>query len=104
MDDVCAQKKPPERLCPRGAKDTLLFRERLDAPRPRRPVAGQAAPRRAYLVSPKRATCFLAGGRTLRGPQAFRRRGLPRCGPIHVDCLSGPYVIAAVRLGAHPVE
>lgn len=26
-----AQKKPPERLGPRGAKDTKVFRERLDA-------------------------------------------------------------------------
>ena len=35
MGDQCAQKKPPERLCPRGAKDTTLFRERLDVARPR---------------------------------------------------------------------
>ena len=75
-----AQKKPPERLCPRGAEDTILFRERLDARRVagRRPAAG-------VLLYPKRAAYVHASGQSLRGPQEGRRRDLPRCRPIHVD-------------------
>ena len=45
MSDGNAQKKPPEKLCPRGAKDTTLFRERLDAPQPPLPLLGARAAR-----------------------------------------------------------
>ncbi len=74
------KKKPPERLCPRGAEDTIHFRERLDTGRAagRRPAAG-------VLVYPKRAAYIHASGQSLRGPQEGRRRDLPRCRPIHVD-------------------
>jgi hypothetical protein len=34
------QKRPPERSCPRGAKDNSLFRERVDARRAARPFYG----------------------------------------------------------------
>jgi hypothetical protein len=107
---LARKKRPPERLCPRGAKDKTLFRERLDAARPghrrhgagypiggtswmfRRAMGGcgvHAHPPspggRAHWVYPKRTACFLAGGCTLRGPQGSRRREIPRCRPIHVD-------------------
>ncbi len=34
----CAKKMPPESSCPRGAKDSKLFRERLDGVGPQRPL------------------------------------------------------------------
>ncbi len=49
-----AKKKPPERLCPRGAEDTILFRERLDAWPPcrtRRLQGRSTRPRRAFCMS-----------------------------------------------------
>ena len=38
-----------------------------------------------WSMCPKRAACLRASGQTLRGPQDSRRRGNPRCRPIHVD-------------------
>ena len=91
MSDLSAEKKPPERLCPRGAEDTILFRERLDAPRGAGCRVHWLARANGTLVAgvflyPKRAAYFLASGGALRGPQESRRRDFPRCRPIHVDC------------------
>ncbi len=89
MSDVSAQKKLPERRRPRGAKDTLLFRERLEqtrtAPHCRtsrqwQHRAGRLPPSGCFRSAPLRPCC----GRTLRGPQE-RRWSAPRCGPSHVD-------------------
>jgi hypothetical protein len=65
MSGACAQKKPPERLRPRGAEDTTLFRERLDAPRSR----GLSRRVGRTPVCPKRAAHVHVSGRSLRGPQ-----------------------------------
>jgi hypothetical protein len=79
MDAASARKKPPETLCPRGAKDTTHSRERLDAPQSPRPAPGRRGG--ALLVCPKRAAGIRANGQTLRGPQESRRDGTPGADP-----------------------
>ncbi len=79
----CAQKKPPVRLNPRGAKDTTLFRERLDAD----DVGIRNSPTRylsTHTMFSKRATSLLAGV-TLRGPQRWQLASPRLCRTSHVD-------------------
>ncbi len=71
-----AKKKPPESPCPRGAKDTDSSGSDW--------TLGAARGGKLVLCS-KRPARFHAGGSSLRGPQEDRRRGLPGCGPTHVD-------------------
>ena len=86
---------PPESVCPRGAKDSACsgsdwtLRNRvcnwpLVCHWLSQCCGCQCRVGRTEMY-PKQAANFLVGGRTLRGPQASRRRGIPRCGPIHVD-------------------
>ncbi len=87
-----AQKRPPERPRPRGAEDTLLFRERLDA-------GGRRSGRRCGSSD---RSLRVAGRHTARGQRnskrpegihalgsrfAARRNGIrrPRCRPVHVE-------------------
>jgi hypothetical protein len=69
MSEMSAKKRPPERPRPRGAKDTLLFRERLD-----RCAAGQWGSWRGQSELPlrlysKRCVGLHACAESLRGPQ-----------------------------------
>jgi len=83
-----AQKKPPESPCPRGAKDTDSSGS--DWTPAKGAVAG-ARPARSggrtgnFVLYSKRPARFHAGGNALRGPQEGPRRGIPKCGPTHVD-------------------
>jgi len=80
-----ARKKPPERRCPRGAEDTKLFRERLDARRAG--DLGLRPSRGVEQVCPKRATSLRAVAR--RFAVRRQRRSIvtdtAQCRPIHVD-------------------
>ena len=73
------KKRPPERLCPRGAEDSNLFRERLDVSRGHAIFACRDLI--GYLPSPpliceadRRHPCQR---RTLRGPQESRSSTSP---------------------------
>ena len=78
------KKKPPERPCPRGAKDTDSSGSDWILGVAAAGIALTAAGRSCVSKRPAR---FHAGGGSLRGPQEGRRRGLPGCGPTHVDRL-----------------
>ena len=89
---ACAQKKPPERWSPRGAKDTNLFRERLDAAISlSRPSLGQrsrplepstiAAPLEHRQRYPARAMPCRATGANSLGCEANRQHPCLRLAP-----------------------
>ena len=72
------KKKAPGKAVSQGGEGHSLFRERLDAPVPRRGKGGQpSAPRQARTVCPKRAAYFHVSGPLLRGPQEYRRATSP---------------------------
>jgi hypothetical protein len=71
-----AKKRPPERLCPRGAEDSNLIRERLDS---RRPAARSQA---------------IDGGRSHRVSEACRRH----------PCQRVRFVVRRKALLASPVQ
>jgi len=72
MSDLSARKRPPERLCPRGVKDTDFSGS--DWTHPRRPCdstksSGRDAFGREFTLYLKRAANFLVDGDSLRSPQ-----------------------------------
>jgi len=84
MSKPARKKRPPERSCPRGAKDNSLIRERLDAVRPG--GVHQVIDRSiAAIVSERLAS--IHADYSLRGPQKANRFA-SQCRPIHVDCSS----------------
>ena len=79
MNDTSAQKKPPEKPRPRGAEDTIHFRERLDVPRPHHEWHGSArqSSYRIQLYSKRTAQASLPAARRF----VVRRDGLLRTPP-----------------------
>jgi hypothetical protein len=79
-------KKPPERMGPRGAKDAILFRERLDA------------------------SCLEAKWPPASVPAVFTSRSAgrlssPQCGPFHVVRVASRCLTGGLRAtGVDPVE
>jgi len=96
------KKRPPEKLCPRGAKDTTLFRERLDAPRSSPPVFLHRRILRRASVNISEAgrlhPCEQANAS--RSAESPSSREIPGADPIHVDSS----LSEAARIGHFPIS
>ena len=90
MDDMGAKKGPRKSCVPGGQRTRNRSGSDWTLRHLRRPRFRSGCRVGRWSKCPKRAACIHASGKALRGPQNSRRRGNPRCRPIHVDQLLNP--------------